>query len=678
MTISKLALRSKSAPTPSPEGNRAIAKRSRVFLAEADAGALKGRFFKKLSSIHCVIPAQAGIQTTASQSWIPACAGMTKAALWSKKAKPTPNKGAGKPKFPPASIIAIFSILFFTACSNDTPETQAAPEFTKPSFTDISRDKIESPLEFVDIAEEAGIDFVHENGAFGEKWMPETMGGGGGFLDYDNDGLPDVFLVNGSAWPGKGAGKPKAVSKLYKNLGGGKFEDVTKQTGLDITMYGMGCAFGDFDGDNDLDIYLTAVGSNKLLRNDSGRFTDVTKTMGVSGNNPASGASPAWSASAVWVDVDRDGWLDLFVTNYVKWTPETDLFTTLDGVNKSYATPEQYAGETCRLYRNVNGKRFEDITEKAGVLNEEGKSLGVAVADLNRDGWPDLAVSNDTQPNFLYMNKGDGTFENIALRAGIAFDEAGRARAGMGIDVADVFSKGEQSIVIGNFAREPLSLYTQIGDELFQDRAGAARITKNSLLQLTFGVHFVDLDLDGHLDLLAANGHIEPEINSVQKDVTFEQRPQFFHNNGAGRFVDVSEKAGIDFQQKIVARGIAVADIDNDGDQDVLLTVNAGKPKLLRNDLKKPENWLKLKLEGKEPNHHALGARVTVWSDGQKQERLVRTGSSYLSQSDISTLVFGLGTAAQADSAKIMWSKNGEITSVQSLKSNAGHIIKEK
>lgn len=559
-------------------------------------------------------------------------------------------------------LAAVTGIFLLVACSGDQSEVQRErPAYAAADYASVETSAETTALHFTDITRQAGITFEHETGAFGQKWMPETMGSGGGFIDFDNDGLPDIFLVNSKEWSGFETKKQISPPALYKNLGNGQFIDVTRDAGLWFELYGMGCTFGDFDGDGDLDIYITAVGDNKLLRNDNGVFVDVTRQMRVAGNSPDPGVPPAWSTSAAWVDIDRDGWLDLFVCSYVKWTPETDIFTTLDGKNKSYATPEQYRGETSRLYRNVGGRYFEDITEQAGILNDEGKSLGVAIHDFNNDGWPDIVVANDTQPNFLYLNNGDGTFTDVALRAGIAFDEAGRARAGMGIDIADIFSRGELSIAIGNFSREPVSLYTQIGDQLFQDRAGTARITRPSLLSLTFGLLFFDADLDGHLDLILGNGHIEPEINSVQQDITFKQAPQLFRNTSGGQFVDISSQVGADFSQPIVARGIAVADIDGDGDLDLLVTINGGAPKLLRNDLPADSsNWIKFRLRGNPPNIFAVGARISVWLDGQQRSQMIRTGSSYLSQSDISTVVFGLGEATSVDSVEVRWPGSGE------------------
>jgi len=422
--------------------------------------------------------------------------------------------------------------LAVAACAGDEPAEEVVPGYSDVAYATVPGAGEGTDLRFTEVARESGIDFVHENGAFGEKWMPETVGSGAAFFDYDGDGSPDLLLVNGTWWEGHEGTGPRSTQRLYRNLGDGRFQDVTANAGLDLSIYGMGVTVADYDADGDADIYLTAVGSNVLLRNDGGRFTDVTVAAGVTGNAPD--APDAWSSGAAWLDYDRDGWLDLFVCNYVRWTSETDLFATIDGTSKSYATPQQYEGESCRLYRNGGAGRFADVTEAAGVSNAEGKSLGVAVADFDEDGWPDLIVANDTQRNFLYRNDADGSFTDIAVRAGVAFDEAGRARAGMGVAVADLTGEGRWSIAIGNFAHEPLALFTQIGDNLFQDRAGAARLTRSTLGPLTFGVLFADFDLDGHTDLMSANGHIEPGVNLVQADQTFEQAPQLSWGTARG------------------------------------------------------------------------------------------------------------------------------------------------
>jgi hypothetical protein len=560
-----------------------------------------------------------------------------------------------------AVLISLLLVITLISCKKkQTPEEPLAFTDESHDYTAEQGSALVDHLRFADITKEAGINFKHITGAFGAKWMPETLGSGGGFLDYDNDGWIDILLINSCEWEGHKTGKVDEAPKLFRNNGNNTFTDVSKKAGLSrISTYGMGASFADFDADGDQDIYITAVGPNLLLRNDNGLFTDVTTKMHVAGNDQESGGSPEWSTSSAWVDVDRDGWLDLFVSNYVKWSPETDIYTTIDGKTKSYATPDVYEGQSCRLYKNIRGESFEDITKISGILNDEGKSLGVAVEDFNNDMWPDLVISNDTQPNFLYINNGDGTFNNVAVPSGIAYDENGRARAGMGIDVADIDNNEKLAIAIGNFSQEPLSLYTQTQNgDLFHDRAGAARITRPTLLQLTFGVLFADFDLDGYKDLITANGHIEPEINAVQKNITFAQRTQIFYNGKSG-FIEISDRAGPAFADAIVGRGIAAGDMDNDGDPDILITVNGDSPRLLRNDLSKMNRYLKITLKGKSPNINAIGAKVVVWTNGMRQQKMLRTGSSYLTQSDVSSLIFGLGDQPKADSLAVFWPVTG-------------------
>ena len=562
-------------------------------------------------------------------------------------------------------IILFSSALLLLACGEE--ETQApapAPEYTRAPTADyaVGRGQQEAPaVRFAEIAAAAGIDFVHDNGARGDRWMPETMGSGCALFDYDGDGLLDVLLVN-SGWHNRAA-----TNRLYRNVGDGTFTDITEPAGLDFSVYGMGVTMADYDADGDLDIYLTTLGPNLLLRNDGGRFVDVAQQAGVAGvawQDDAGNDHPEWSTGAAWVDVDGDGWLDLLATNYVRWSPGTDIYTSLDGKEKSYATPQQYPGSTPRLYRNLGDGRFAEITEAAGLLLPGGKSMGVAMTDFEGDGLVDLVITNDTQPNFLLHNIGGGRFEERGLAAGIGYDETGRARAGMGVDIASVENDGVLSIAIGNFSREALSLYRQVGGSVFVDAAGKARLVQSTLRPLTFGLRFFDYDLDGLQDLILANGHIEPGINAVQKEIDYAQAPQLFWNAGSGQLLDASEKTGGLFKQPLVARGLAVGDIDTDGDLDVLMSSNGGPAYLLRND--GPTGYaLALDLTGKTPNLDAIGAVVKATVGDQVQMRMVRTGSSYLSHSP-TTLTFGLGRAQQIDRLEIRW-PDGEVEWLESI-----------
>lgn len=586
-----------------------------------------------------------------------------------------------------AAPLSICLLAAATACGPDESEDAEAPSYTRtrPSFTAREGSDATTSIRFTDVTAAAGIDFVHATGAFGEKWMPETMGSGVVVLDYDGDRWPDLFFVNSTGWEGRAEDRG-ARSMLLRNLGDGTFRDVTGEAGLDRPIYGMGAAAADYDADGDTDLYVTAVGDNRLYRNDGGRFTDVTVETGTAGNAPGA-ADPAWSTAVAWFDADGDGWLDLLVCNYVDWTPETDLFFTRDGVNKSYATPEEYNGESCRLLRNEpapggsdtglpSGRRFRDATAESGFDNPEGKSLGIVIDDFTGNGLPDVAIANDTYQNFLYRNEGDGTFVDEALDAGVAFDEFGRARAGMGVDVGDILNRGQLSIAIGNFSNEPVSLFTQIQEGLFQDLAGSARLTRSTLLPLTFGLRFADFDLDRYVDLVLGNGHIEPEIEAIQGDVTFAQPPQLFRNDGRGGFIDAGAMAGGGFDEPIVARGVATLDFDRDGDLDLVVSTNGGPAKLFRNDLEPGPGWVRLRLEGAAPNLGAVGATVRVFVGDAAQRFVVSTASSYLSQSEANPVLAGLGGAPRADSVVVVW-PGGARTVTGPVEAGAALTIRE-
>ncbi len=405
--------------------------------------------------------------------------------------------------------------------------------------------------------------------------MPETLGAGCAFLDYDGDGWQDILLINGMDWPGHK--HQRSTLKLYRNNRDGTFSDVTHHAGLDLEMYGMGVAVGDYDNDGYPDILVTCVGQNVLFKNTGkGTFRDVTRASGLGGRH-------AFSTSALWFDFDRDGRLDLFVCNYVKWSPEHDVFCSLDGKNKSYCTPEAYRGETCWLFHNLGNGKFEDVTPTSGVFDSSSKSLGVALLDYDEDGWPDLLVANDTQPNKLYRNQRNGTFKDVAVDAGIAFSAEGKARAGMGVDVADFNNSGRPGVAITNFDNEMIGLYRASGDGNYVDVATQSGVGLASKDRLGFGCVFLDADLDGWLDLAVVNGHIDDTVRNV-RGVGYAQPPQLFLNDGQGKFRDVAGEIGGGFTQPKVGRGLAYGDFDRDGDLDLLMTTNNGPAYLFRND----------------------------------------------------------------------------------------------
>ena len=522
-------------------------------------------------------------------------------------------------------------------------------------------------IQFTDITDVSGIEFRHFTGATGERYMPETMGAGCAFLDYDADGNLDLLFTNGTAWE---LAETIYTPRLYRNTGNGRFVDVTEAAKLNVPMYGMGITVADYDNDNDADIYFTNVGENRLFRNNGDRtFTDVTEFAAV--------GDPAWSTSAAFFDADNDGWLDLFVCNYVKWTPETDVPCAVNSAvdntrYRSYCTPTVYTGESCRFYRNQGNGKFTDFTSQAGLSNPIGKSLGVTLLDYNNDGWIDLAVANDTEPNFLYRNNGDSTFTDEALVMGIAFSETGKARGSMGIDAADVYNNGGIAIAIGNFSNEKTAFfYAEPGDPYFTDKTDRAQIGNSSYRSLTFGVLFFDCDLDGALDLFCVNGHIEPEVLRYQQHTPYPQLPSLFRNQGDGTFRDITKHAGL--VHAGVGRGCAYGDCDNDGDLDLLVSNNGvedgfGGAWLLRNDTEPPSNYLRVKAVGVHSNRDGIGAKVSVTSGGTVQSQMVRTGSSYCSQSEM-VLTFGLGESETVSQLEIQWS-SGKIDRYFALKAN--------
>jgi enediyne biosynthesis protein E4 len=532
-----------------------------------------------------------------------------------------------------------------------------------------------SDVVFRDVTAAVGIQFEHNNGRSGKKWLPETLGSGCAFFDYNNDDWPDILLINSKPWT-PAAGQ-KVTSKLYRNNRDGTFTDVTAEAGLAIEMYGMGVAAGDYDNDGYLDLYITALDGDHLFHNEgNGTFRDVTSQSGIT--------NAKFGTSVAWLDYDRDGLLDVFVENYVDWTPEKDLWCSLDGETKSYCTPESYNGVSSVLYRNMGKGHFADVTRQAGLYDPTSKALGIAVFDYDSDGYPDIFQANDTQPNKLYRNKGNGTFEDTGVSAGVAFAEDGRARGAMGVDAADYDRSGRPHLVIGNFSNEMITLYHNEGTGLFVDEAPASAVGRESLLSLTFAMFFFDYDLDGRLDIFGANGHLDEEINNVQPNVQYAQPPLLFRNAGNGKFVRIRSagKPGAgggetsDLFKPLVARGAAYGDYDRDGDLDLLISTNNGAAHLFRNDGGNANSYLRLKLVGKQSNRAGIGAVARIKSASGEQWLAVHSGSSYLSQSEL-PLTFGLGKDAIVDRVEIVW-PSGEQQTIEQVEPNKMITIEEK
>ena len=495
-----------------------------------------------------------------------------------------------------------------------------------------------------DVTAQAGIKFTHNAGKSGKKFLPETLGAGAAFIDADGDGWQDIVLLNGRDWIPRGR---KTLNALYRNNKNGTFTDITAGSGLDTEMFAIGIAVGDYDNDGRDDIYITALEGDHLFHNEGGgKFKDVTAAAGINNVN--------FSTSAAWFDYDKDGKLDIFVASYVQWTQKGDLWCSLDGVTKSYCTPESYKGTQSKLYHNLGGGKFEDTTVKAGLGDPTSKSLGITVFDYDGDGWPDLFVANDTQPNKLYRNNRNGTFAENGMSAGVAYGEDGVARGAMGTDAGDYDRSGRPALLVGNFSNQMLGLYHNEGNGLFVDEAPRSSLGKETLLSLAFGVFFFDYDLDGYPDILTANGHIEEEIGRVQPKIQYREPPLLFRNLGGRKFENVSGKVGPQFATPLVARGAIYGDFDHDGDLDVLLTNNGGPAHLYRNDGGNKNKWICIRTVGTKSNRDGIGAVVRIESAGGKQWAAVRSGSSYASQSDMA-LTFGLAQDAVVKSISVEW-----------------------
>ncbi len=581
-----------------------------------------------------------------------------------------------------ALLTCLISLVVCTGCSQkpsrsaieaQPPERQSPVPAPSPAPAPVaaanSVGRPEGPVQFVDVTSQAGISFRHNSGAFGKKYLPETMGSGACFLDYDNDGWQDILLVNSADWPDHKT--HRSYPALYHNNRNGTFTDVTRQAGLAVEMYGMGCAVGDFDNDGFEDVYITAVGNNHLFRNlGNGKFADVTARAGV--------ANPGFSTSAIWFDYDNDGKLDLFVSHYVTWSAEKDQYCSLDGKGKSYCTPEAYKGESAALFHNKGNGVFEDVTKKAGLYDPTSKSLGIAMLDYDNDGWIDLFVANDTQRNKLYRNNHDGTFTDNGEVVGVAYGESGGTRAGMGADAGDYDHSGRQGLVVGNFTNEGLALYRDDGNGLFSDQSLSSGVGEASLSVLTFGSFFFDYDLDGWLDIFAANGHVADDIGNLRPTLRYEEPVLLFHNKGKSKFEDATARTGSALRRPVVGRGAAYGDFDNDGDLDLLLTTNNGPARLLRNENGNQNDMLRVKALGTRSNRDGIGAKITLTTNkGARQFAMVKSGSSYLSQSEL-PITFGLGKPenGRTVSLEIVW-PSGKKDVVREIQPNQSVTVTE-
>lgn len=555
-------------------------------------------------------------------------------------------------------LILIFMLLLFS-CNNRKSTEKDSFIKNKSEFENI---------EFSDVTMKAGLGgFSHDNGSFGKMWFPEQMGSGGGFIDYNSDGWLDILLIGGGAWKGY-TKRDINTLWLYKNNKDGTFSNVTEQSGLGkIEAYGLGIVAADYDNDGDEDVFLTTLNRNILLNNKGGYFVNVSNTSGL-------GNTIEWSSSAIFFDADKDGWLDLYVGNYAIWSPLSDLWCSLDNKTKVYCPPEMYTGLPSKFYHNNGDGTFSDYTTKAGFLPAPGKSLGVALMDYNNDGWLDLAVANDGERDLLYKNNPGGVFDEIGTELGMAYGENGEARAGMGIDAGVVDSSGNTTIFIGNFSNEMVGVYSYSGEGWFNDRAAISKVGRPSFLSLTFGLVLFDVDMDSDLDLFIGNGHVYPQRTKNQDGITYKQASQLFLNNGDGAFSIANEKITGIINNKMVVRGVAIGDYDKDGDQDLLLTENNGPAHLWRND-SESKNYLRVNLLGVKSNKDGIGSKVFLYINEYKIERLIRTGSSYLSQSE-KTATFGLGDHDMIDSLSIYW-PSGKKETYFDIEINKEILIKE-
>jgi len=551
------------------------------------------------------------------------------------------------------TLVLLFAACAFTLAQQSSPPSAATTPTTA----------------FTDITEAAGITWSQFSGESPDRFLIETMGGGVAFLDFDHDGLLDIFLVNGGETP-RGKSAIPVRNALYRNLGNGKFEDVAARAGVDrIPSYGMGVAVADFDNDGFPDLYVTGYPASVLFHNNgNGTFTDVTDKAGV--KNPG-----RWAASAAWFDYDRDGFLDLVVTNYVQFSFDSPKKCEVNGM-RSYCEQVAYQGMPLTLYHNNGDGTFTDVSRQAGFDKLIGRALGVVAIDVNNDGWPDLFVARDASPNLLLINKKNGTFEDVAVDAEVAYDSAGMAKAGMGVDAGDLNGDGIPDFVVTNFNDQYHSLLVSAPSFPYEDRTVSSQLASFTRSYVGWGTKFIDFDNDGNLDLLIVNGHINQAIENTRQDVKYKEPPLLLRNDGKGRFENLRERAGPVFTAAYSARGLAVGDFDNDGALDAIFTCLNAPPVLLHNNAGKGHAWVGFDLQGTKSNRDAIGARITVAAGNRKLTRWIVGGSSYLSSHD-KRVIIGLGDfAAGSVDAAISW-PSGLVQKLSGIKVRQYHHILE-
>lgn len=521
---------------------------------------------------------------------------------------------------------------------------------------------------YTDVTQQAGITWQHFSGESPDRFLIETMGGGVAFLDFDDDGLQDIFLVNGGETPhGKSVGAVR--NALYRNLGGGKFEDVATKAGVDhMGFYGMGVAVGDFDNDGFPDLYVTGFPESAMFRNNgNGTFTNVTEKAGVKN-------SGKWAASAAWFDYDHDGYLDLVVTNYARFSFDDVKKCELNGT-RTYCEQKAYEGMPLSLYHNNGNGTFMDVGEKSGLAKFIGRALGVIAIDVNADGWPDLFVARDASPNLLLINNRNGSFTDEALDAEVAYDSNGVAKAGMGVDAADLNEDAKPDFVVTNFNDEYHSIFISTSSLLYRDRTVASRLAAFTKSYVGWGTHFIDYDNDGNLDLLIVNGHINQVIESTRQDVKYQEPPLLLHNNGSGVFRNMREQAGPVFESEYRARGLAVGDFNNDGGVDAIFTRLDATPVLLRNNVAQNHPWVGFELQGIKSNRDAIGAKITLDAGGRKLVRWITGGGSYLSSQD-KRIVIGIPHSSPNIDVEIKW-PSGTVQRLTNLSLKQYHHVVE-